>query len=103
MVFPTQLTYLVAIFQREILPSYRNVDSVEKCWWSPPTAPHAPAGAERSPGAAPCPCPGLPSLPSHPEGTCTPLTPRIFSSVFAKPCQVHCTLKKSFMKILTIL
>ena len=68
MVFPTQLTYLVAIFQREILPSYRNVDSVEKCWWSPPTAPHAPAGAERSPGAAPCPCPGLPSLPSHPEG-----------------------------------
>lgn len=49
---PPQQTYLVAILKRG-LPSYRNVDSVEKCWPGLPTAPRAPAGAERSAGTAP--------------------------------------------------
>lgn len=74
--FPPQRTYLVAIFQRKVLPSYRNVDSVEKCWRSPPTAPRAPAGAERSAGTAPCPCP---------EGTCTPS--RLLLGSFFSVCQ----------------
>lgn len=91
--------------------SKRNLAVLQECRQcgevlvEPTHGPPRPRWCRAEPRRSPLPVPRS-SFPAQPPGGHVhplPLTPRIFSSVFAKPCQVHCTLKKSFMKILTIL